>query len=77
MASTSLFEEEAPKHRNAEMFDQTRCSRTFAYRICQLVKTEVFEQRVFEHIKMHKMMGGFPLNNLLVGAVRPPDKLCF
>ena len=49
----SLFEQEAPQNWNPKVFDQTRCSRTFARRICpenhrELVKADVFEKRVFE-----------------------------
>ena len=60
----------------------TRCSITFACRICSESLSigqgrSVREKSVRANgpIKMKRMKGAFSLNNRLVGAVRPPESV--
>ena len=61
------------------MFDQTRCSRTFACRISlnnrESVKAEAFEKRVFEKTAPlnEENEGGIFFEQPLVGTVGPPQ----
>ena len=71
-----------PRNWNPEAFDQTRCSRIFASRICpekqrngQGRSVREKSVRANDPIKMKKIKGAFSLNNPFVGTVRPPDSV--
>ena len=69
-----------PQNCKPDMFDQTRCLRTFECRICpesQRIGQDrcVREKSVRANgpTKTNKVKGTFSLNNLVVGTVRPPE----
>ena len=69
-----------PQNWNPEVFDQTRCSRTFDCRIWpewqrigRAGSVREKSVRANDPTKMKKIKGAFSLNNLLVGTARPPD----
>ena len=73
-----IVQARGPQNRNAEVFDQTRCLRTFECRTrhgCQRSSQDMLEKRVLKQIKALEsaIVGGGSLVKLLVAPLQPPE----